>query len=105
VVVFSATSGAFVATRVASGSGGLDEPTAVAFAADGSLLVASHGDDSVRRYDAGTGAYLGAFVPAGSHGLDAPVDLATLPEPAAPLALGAGALCLAALARRRGSRA
>jgi DNA-binding beta-propeller fold protein YncE len=102
VAVFSATSGAFVATRVASGSGGLDEPTAVAFAADGSLLVASHGDDSVRRYDAATGAYLGAFVPSGSHGLAGPGDLAALPEPRAPLALGAGAALLAALARRRG---
>jgi len=105
VAVFSATSGAFIATRVASGSGGLDEPTALAFAADGALLVASHGDDSVRRYHAGTGAYLGSFVTAGSHGLDGPVDLATLPEPATPIALVAGALALVALARPNRSRA
>jgi DNA-binding beta-propeller fold protein YncE len=107
VAVFHGTSGAFVATRVASGSGGLDEPTAVAFAADGSLLVASHADDAVRRYDAGTGAYLGAFVASGSHGLDGPVDLAVrgLPEPAAALALAAGSAALAALGRsRRGRR-
>jgi DNA-binding beta-propeller fold protein YncE len=104
VAVFAATSGAFVATRVPSGSGGLDQPTAIAFAADGSLLVASRGDDSVRRYDAVTGAPLGSFVAAGSHGLDDPIDLAVLPEPAAALALAAGALALAALARRRRSR-
>jgi WD40 repeat protein len=103
VAVYSAATGAFVATRVASGSGGLDEPTGVAFASDGSLLIASHANDTVRRYDAGTGAYLGVFVPAGSHGLDAPIDLAVLPEPAAPVALAAGALLLALV--RRGSRA
>lgn len=98
VAVFSAATGAFIATRVASGSGGLDGPTGVAFAADGSLLVASRGDDSVRRYHAQSGAYLGAFVPSGSQGLDGPVDLAVLPEPASPLAIAAGALLLAALA-------
>ncbi len=104
VAVFSGTTGAFVATRVASGSGGLDEPTALAFAPDGALLVASHGDDNVRRYDAGTGAYLGALVPAGAHGLAAPVDLAVLPEPSAMLGIGAGCAVLAALARRRRER-
>jgi hypothetical protein len=105
VTKYHATTGAYLATLVASGSGGLDGPTALAFGPNSDVFVASSNDDSVRRYGAATGAFLGTFVPAGAHGLDAPIDLAVrgLPEPPAPLALVAGALLVGGLVppRRR----
>jgi len=98
---FDATTGAFLSTLVSGG--GLDEPTALDVGLDGDLYVASSGDDSVRRYDAETGAFVEVFVASGSGGLDAPVDLAfrPLPEPSQRGALGAGALLLVVLWRRR----
>ena len=98
---YDAASGAFLSTPVASGSGGLDGPTALDFGPDGDLFVASSENDSVRRYDAATGAFVSIFVSSGTGGLNVPIDLAFLPEPAASVALAAGALLLAALGRRR----
>ncbi len=108
VTVYHASTGAFLATLVASGSGGLDGPTALDFGQSNDVFVASQGDDSVRRYDATTGAFLGATVPPGAQGLLAPVDVEVrgLPEPASLAGLASGALLLAGLpSRRRGGRA
>lgn len=53
-------------------TGGLDNPTGLAFGPDGNLYVASFETDSVLRYDGATGTFLGDFVPAGGGGLDGP---------------------------------
>jgi DNA-binding beta-propeller fold protein YncE len=100
VKVYNGTTGAFLATLVASGSGGLDGPTALAFGPNNDVFVASHGDHSVRRYHATTGV-----VPPGADGLLAPADLAVrgLPEPASLGSLAAGAVLVAALRRRSGA--
>jgi hypothetical protein len=103
VTKYHATTGAYLATLVASGSGGLDGPTALAFGPNNDVFVASQNDDTVRRYHAATGAFLGTWVAAGAHGLDAPVDVAVrgLPEPSTPIAIASGGLLVAALARSR----
>ncbi len=95
--------GAFLSTLIATGSGGLDGPTALDFGPNNDVFVASNGNDSVLRYHATTGAFLGISVPAGANGLNAPVDLAVrgLPEPSSPLGLASGALLLAGLRRRQ----
>jgi DNA-binding beta-propeller fold protein YncE len=100
VAKYDAATGAFLATLVASGSGGLDGPAALDFGPDGDLFVASSQNDSVRRYDAATGAFVSVFVASGTGGLLAPIDLAFVPEPGA-VGLAAGALAIAALAWRR----
>jgi WD40 repeat protein len=102
VKAYDAATGQSPATLVASGSGGLDQPTALDFGPSGDVFVASYGDDSVRRYHAVTGAYLGAFVPSGANGLLAPIDLAVrgLPEPVPLCGLAAGAALIAVLRRR-----
>ncbi len=53
-------------------TGGLDNPTALDWAPDGSLLVASFETDAVLRYDGTTGAFLGVFIASGLAGLDGP---------------------------------
>ena len=103
VKVYNGATGAFLATLVTSGSGGLDRPTALDFGPNSDVFVASDGDDSVRRYHAATGAFLGITVPSGANGLNAPVDLAVrgLPEPSSFASLASGALLLAGLRRWR----
>lgn len=103
VTVYDAATGAFLATLIASGSGGLDGPTALDFGPNSDVFVASSGNDSVRRYGETTGAFLGVSVPSGANGLLAPVDLAIrgLPEPSSWIGLASGALLLSGLPRRR----
>ncbi len=72
--------GAFVRDLVASGSGGLQSPIALAIAADGSLLVADLDANAVLRYGLDTGAFLGVFVEAGSGGLMAPYGMTVGPN-------------------------
>ena len=104
VAVFSASTGAFVATRVASGSGGLDEPTGIAFASDGSLLVASRGDDSVRRYDAGPAPISARSFRRDRTGSTRRSTSRCCPSPRRRSRSRAGALFLAALARAQEPR-
>ena len=75
VRAFDAMSGA-PSAFVTSGSGGLIDPTSLAFGPDGNLYVTSTGDDAIRRYAGSNGAFLGVFVASGSGGLDVPFDLA-----------------------------
>jgi Calx-beta domain-containing protein len=73
VLRFDGVTGAFIDAFVSSGSGGLNDPTALVFGPDGNLYVASgaHSDfyNSILRYDGATGAFMDVFVPAGSAGL------------------------------------
>ncbi|MBL9148500.1 MAG: hypothetical protein JNM94_07380 [Phycisphaerae bacterium] len=75
-VVELARDGSVVGAFVAPGSGGLVDPAAMAFGADGHLYVASRGSNAVLRYDGTTGAFLGAAVAAGAGGLIQPFGLA-----------------------------
>jgi len=63
VLRFDGTSGAYLDTFVAAGSGGLDGPDAgVTFGPDGNLYVPSFWNHQVLRYDGTTGAFLGVFI-------------------------------------------
>ncbi len=70
----------FVDTLVAAGSGGLADPTGLAFGPDGQLYVSSQANHSVRRYDGTTGNFIDIFVASGSGGLDLPTDLTFGPD-------------------------
>lgn len=97
VRAFDATTGAYLSTFVTSGSGGLVDPTSLAFGPDGDLYVTSRGDDAIRRYAGSNGAFVEVFVAAGSGGLDAPFDLAFEPTTAAaPFVPGVAPLLLVA---------
>ncbi|MDA1266580.1 MAG: hypothetical protein O2816_15985 [Planctomycetota bacterium] len=53
-------------------TGGLVEPSSVAFSPDGDCYVASFSLDAVLRYDGRSGAFLGMFVQPGDGSLDGP---------------------------------
>jgi DNA-binding beta-propeller fold protein YncE len=101
---FDATTGAFVQTFVASGSGGLAGPTALAFGPAGDLFATSYDDDAIRRYDGVDGSFVEIFVTSGSGGLDGPIDLAFIPEPGGVIPFAAGVVELIALGALRHSR-
>jgi hypothetical protein len=82
VLRFSGTTGAPFpapgksgATFVSPGAGGLTEARQIAFAPDGSLIVASALTNSVLRFDATTGEPLGALIASGVGGLHSPRGL------------------------------
>jgi len=72
--------GNFVRELVGTGSGGLASPTAMAIAADGSLLVADLERNGVLRFDTDSGAFLGVFVESESGGLVNPYGLTIGPN-------------------------
>jgi DNA-binding beta-propeller fold protein YncE len=74
VMAFDATGGGYLSTFVASGSGGLSGPQALAHGPGGDLYVAGGNDDTIRRYDGATGAFMEVFVAPGSGGLAFPFD-------------------------------
>lgn len=77
VLRYDATTGAPQGAFVASGSGGLSNPSVIAFGPDGNLYVSSVGAGTrdVLRYDGTSGASLGTFVAAGSGGMGEPRGL------------------------------
>lgn len=75
VLRFNPYTGAASGTFIASGSGGLDMPGAIAFGSDGNAYVAGF-SSGVQRYNGATGASLDTFVASGSGGLLGPTDLA-----------------------------
>ncbi len=80
IVRYNATTGAFVDTFVAAGSGGLNAAAGLAFGPDGHLYVSNQIGDSILKYDGTTGAFISTFVSAGSGGLNAPVALIFRPD-------------------------
>lgn len=63
------SSGAFLGTLVASGSGGMSGPDiGTVIGPDGKLYVPGFNSNAVYRYDATTGAFLDTFIPAGGLG-------------------------------------
>jgi hypothetical protein len=79
VLRYDLQTGAFVDAFVADDpttpqdeSGGLSDPTAVAFGPDGDLYVASFDRDRVLRYDGATGAFEAIVIPSNTGGLDGP---------------------------------
>ena len=80
VVRYDATTGAYVDTFIAAGSGGLDAAAGLAFGPDGHLYVSSQVSDEILKYDGTTGAFLGTFVTTGSGGVDAPTAIEFRPD-------------------------
>ncbi len=79
VLRFDGDSGAFLGAFIlddpatpADETGGLIDPSGIAFGPDGLAYVASFALDSVLRYDARTGAYVDVFVPSGTGQLNGP---------------------------------
>src|SRR6185437_3514909 len=77
VLKFNGTTGAFISTLVASGSGGLTSARGVAFGPDGNLYVTSFGTAQVLRFNGTTGAFIDVFAGAtgACSGLSLPRDL------------------------------
>lgn len=73
VLRYDGLTGAFLGAFVASGSGGLNDPTALVFGPDGNLYVASGAhtefNNRILRYNGSSGAFMNEFVSAGSGGL------------------------------------
>jgi hypothetical protein len=79
IVEFDAD-GAYVGDLVASGVGGLSNPTGLLLTSAGTLLVAGTNTNNVLAYDAGSGAPQGEFVTAGDGGLTGPAHLTLGPN-------------------------
>jgi streptogramin lyase len=75
---YDETTGAFISTFIAAGSGNLSAPHRSLFGPDGAFYVASANNDRILRYDGTTGAYLGIFAQAPQ--LDYPVDFQWGPD-------------------------
>src|SRR5262249_27047674 len=73
VLQYRGTTGAFLNTFVASGSGGLSLPNDLVFGPDGNLYVPSQFSDTVLRYNGTTGALIDVVVTARSGGLTQPL--------------------------------
>jgi streptogramin lyase len=82
VLRYNSTTGAYLNTFVAPGSGGLAYTNydGLAFGPDGNLYVASGLTNQVLEYKGGTGAFLRAFVAAGSGGLNTPTGVMFGPD-------------------------
>jgi hypothetical protein len=105
VVRYNSTTGAFVDTFVAAGSGGLSAAVGLAFDDNSDLLVTSGNTNSVLRYSGVNGSFMGVFIgPSGN--LNAPTFIyalpAPVPEPATMAALAIGGICLALRKKGRG---
>ncbi len=76
ILKFDATTGASLGEFIASGEGGLDNPTRMAWSPDGNFYVSSTAAsiNSVLRYFR-SGAFKDTFVPSDAVGLDGPTDL------------------------------
>lgn len=78
VVRFDASTGAFIDLLVPKASGTLGEPSGMALAADGTLLVASITTSTIEAFDVATGEHLGTRVPKGD--LKAPTHMLVRPR-------------------------
>ncbi len=79
------TTGAFIGTFIAAGSGNLSAPHRGIFGLDGNFYVASANNDMVLRYNGQTGAFMDIFIQNGQKGLpaltlDYPVDMTIGPD-------------------------
>ena len=71
VVRYDGLTGQFLGTFVASGSGGLDQPSGLTFGLDGNLYVADGFNNRILKFNGFTGQFLGVFVTtAGNGGLE-----------------------------------
>jgi len=80
------SSGSFIGTFVASGSGGLNHAMDLKFGPDGNLYVDDIGNDEILRYNGSTGQFMDVFVTTaalgdGSGGTYDPLRIAFVPEP------------------------
>jgi DNA-binding beta-propeller fold protein YncE len=89
VVMFDPATGDYLGSA-AGLEDGIASPAGLAFRANGNLLVANVGTDSVLEFATGTGTPLGAFVAPGSGGLAAPFGMAFGPNGNLFVTTGAG---------------
>jgi sugar lactone lactonase YvrE len=83
VLRYNGTTGQYINTFVAQGSGGLafnGNDAGLAFGPDGNLYVASPATNQVLEYNGSTGAFVEAFVTAGSGGLNTPHGITFGPD-------------------------
>ena len=103
ILRYDGTTGAFIDSFVAMGSGGLSSPRPLIFGPDGNLYVGDYGNGSVLRYNGKTGVFIDQFVTPGSGDLVGPTFLvfADVPEPSTIALLGMSLGALACLAKLR----
>lgn len=77
---YDGRTGAFIDVFVPMGRGGLTDPRALLFEANGDLLVSDAGTDCILRYAAAGGDFLGVAVESSAGGMDNPEDLTFGPE-------------------------
>lgn len=77
---YDGSTGAFVRTLVAAGSGGLNNPVGMVFGLHGNLFVVSKGTDSILEFDGATGGSLGTVVDLAMAGFTVPVDVVFGPD-------------------------
>ena len=76
VIRFDGSTGQFIGTFVAPGSGGLFDPYGLTFGPDSNLYVISRGSsNAILRYNGTTGAFIDSFVPIVSGGLNLPAGV------------------------------
>ncbi len=80
VLRYNGDTGEFIDIFVTDGSGGLDQPSSLAFGPDGHLYVSGAESDNILRYDGTTGAFIDAFVASGVGGLEEPFALKFGPD-------------------------
>jgi DNA-binding beta-propeller fold protein YncE len=74
VLEFNGTTGNFITTYVAQGTGGLDIPRGLAFDQDGRLYVADWGTNAIHRFDS-QGNYMDDPVTSSASSLQAPIGM------------------------------
>lgn len=94
---YNGSTGAFVATIVPNGDGGISNPRGFAFGPDGNLYASGIGPSAIDEFNASTGAFMDQFTATGAGGFqgnsfDLEFITTLVPEPASAALFNAGLL-------------